>query len=395
MALLNRVQKEAAPHSVDVSIDGVAVDYTTVERVDIDLRENEHDLATLVLAGISPLSITDYVDRPVKIKIGVSYSEGFTFCGYVNHVKPSHKVTSGRVNGSLFQEAHLYCLGASSVMRGKKNRVWNDFRVSQMVSDLSIAYNLSYSCPDSTPTIPRLVQRGTSDWEILVRACRYSGLAVNVHGTEIHVHDPMQAIRYGAPSARLSTVADPVGHDSLMGRILEFDAALGTSHAYGDVNPEQISILDDTGALLTAKSSDLLVGAAAYGAPVTTGTVDVLPVEAISMKDARRKLSATRASSDAYVAKVSTTGVAGPIPGSVVRLAGFASKFDGVWLVRELNMKFNRGHFITEFGIGRRTQGDDYRGQAPMFAYDVAPEGRLQSGTWRSSLRRAHVYSSN
>ncbi|MBU91894.1 MAG: hypothetical protein CL475_05685, partial [Acidobacteria bacterium] len=103
MALLNRVQKEAAPHSVDVSIDGVAVDYTTVERVDIDLRENEHDLATLVLAGISPLSITDYVDRPVKIKIGVSYSEGFTFCGYVNHVKPSHKVTSGRVNGSLFQ----------------------------------------------------------------------------------------------------------------------------------------------------------------------------------------------------------------------------------------------------------------------------------------------------
>ncbi len=113
------------------------------------------------------------------------------------------------------------------------------------------------------------------------------------------------------------------------------------------------------------------------------------------MKDARRKLSATRAYSDAYVAKVSTTGVAGPIPGSVVRLAGFASKFDGVWLVRELNMKFNRGHFITEFGIGRRTQGDDYRGQAPMFAYDVAPEGRLQSGTWRSSLRRAHVYSSN
>ena len=259
MPVVNRPQKESSPHTVDVSIDGVGVDYTTIERVDIDLRENEHDLATLVLAGISPLSITEYIDRPVSIVVGVPYGDGFTFCGYVNHVKPSHKVTSGQANGSLFQEAHLYCLGASSVMRGKRNRVWNEFRVAQMVDDLSIAHNFSYSCPDNTPTLPRLVQRGTSDWEALVRACKQSGLAVNVHGTEIHVHNPLQALRYGAPSARLSTVKDAVGVNASPGRIMEFEGAMGTSHAYGESNAEQLSLLDEDGNLLTATTSDLLV----------------------------------------------------------------------------------------------------------------------------------------
>ena len=128
---------------------------------------------------------------------------------------------------------------------------------------------------------------------------------------------------------------------------------------------------------------------------MSSGLTDVLPIEATSLKDARRKLSATRAYSDAYVAKATTTGVAGPIPGSAVRVDGFGSEFDGVWLVREVNMQFNRGHFVTEFGLGRSTVGDEYFGQDQMYSYDPPPDGRVRSGKWRASVRRAHVYSSN
>ena len=121
----------------------------------------------------------------------------------------------------------------------------------------------------------------------------------------------------------------------------------------------------------------------------------MLPVEATSLKDARRKLAATKAYSDAFVATVITTGVAGAIPGSAIRIDGFASEFDGVWLVRSIDMKFNRGHFITEFTLGRSSMGDVYSGYSPLDAYSPAPPPLLQTDRWKASLRRSHVYSAN
>jgi phage protein D len=394
MPVVNRPQPSAPNHSLIVRIDGVAVDYAAIERVDISLKANEHDLAVVILAGISPLSVTDYVDRPISVEVEVPYGQGFTFCGYINHVNPSHKAASGQVNFSLFQEATIYCLGASSVMRGKKNRVWNEVTVLDMVSDFSREYNLSYSCPNTSPTLPRLVQRGVSDWAALSRACVQSGLSVNVHGTEIHVWNPVQSIRYGAPAANLITVADAEAYVSGPGRIMEFDASIGTSHAYGDVNEESLALLDDTGKLLTAKSTDLL-GTPRYGTDMVSGVTDVLPVEARSMKDARRKLQATLAYADAFVASVTTSGVAGPLPGSAIRIDGFNSEFDGVWLVRELDMRFNRGHFLTDFKIGRNTKGDDYTGHDKLNSYSPPPKSNLQNDKWRAALRRERVYSSN
>ena len=71
MPVVNRPQPSTTPHTVEVSIDGVGLDYNTVERVDISLKSNEHDLAVLTLAGTSPLSITDYIDRPIKVDVWV------------------------------------------------------------------------------------------------------------------------------------------------------------------------------------------------------------------------------------------------------------------------------------------------------------------------------------
>ena len=101
-------QPEAPSHRVGVIIDGAEVDYSSIERVDISLQENSHDYARVVISGISPLSITDYSNRPIQVTVDAAPSEGFTFCGYVTRIDPSHKVTCGKANRSLFQEADLH-----------------------------------------------------------------------------------------------------------------------------------------------------------------------------------------------------------------------------------------------------------------------------------------------
>jgi hypothetical protein len=178
------------------------------------------------------------------------------------------------------------------------------------------------------------------------------------------------------------------------GNIMEFSGAFGTAHAYGDVNSETISILDEHGKLLTAETSDLLSTTPTSGTAVISSLTDVLPIEAVSLSDARRKLAATRAYASAYVAKVITTGVAGPIPGSPISIQGFNGEFDGLWLVRGVEMKTNQGHFLTEWELGRSTKGNTLRRPDSLHTYQPAPHPKLQSGAWRSSTRRANVYSS-
>lgn len=388
-------QTTAVPHSVSVEIDGIDVSvYSAVERVDISLRQNEHDLVTIIMAGIPAVAVTDYVDRPVLVRLTVPYGEGFTFTGFINHIEPTHKARDGRVDGGLLQEAKLICLGASSAMRGVKARMWKDFTIKDMVEEMSVDYKFSYSCPDTAPTIPSMSQRGLSDWEALTKACVQSGLAVNVHGTEIHVWNPLTALQHGAPSGVLQSVGSAGGIESAPGRIMEFSGKFGSAHAYGDVNFEKMSILDEHGKLLTAERTDLLGDEPVAGTAVTSTLTDVLPIEAVSFSDARRKMTATRAYSSAYIAKVVTIGVAGPMPGSPIAIDGFNGEFDGLWLVRGVEMKTNRGHFLTEWDLSRSTKGRDIRQSTSLDTYQPAPHPKLESGAWRSSTRRANVYSS-
>ena len=392
-------QPEAPRHGVYVDIPGF--DTGSIERIDINLRENEHDHVRFILGGIHPMAVTDYVDIPVRVVVDVGYNEGFLFCGYINHVVPTHKVTSGRANHSLLQEAWVHCLGASATMRGKRTKVWDNFRVLNMVQDMSIDYQLSYSCPNNTPVIPRLAQRGESDWAALTQACVSSGLAVNVHGTEIHVWNPRTAVRYGAPSARLESIDSASGAGSgVPGRIYEFEGSFGTAWS-GDVNTKTMSLMGIDGDEHTVKSSDLS-STTGYGTALTSTLTDTMAVEAQSPEDARRKLLADSAYGDAFTAKVTTTGVAGPIPGSVVDITGFKSEFDGAWLVREMNMQFNRGHFVTEFGLARNTTGSEYKGLPTLMGWSSAPDPKLNevplAGTrprWVTTSRRTHEYATN
>jgi hypothetical protein len=193
----------------------------------------------------------------------------------------------------------------------------------------------------------------------------------------------------------LQTVDSSSGTEFAPGKIIEFNGSFGSSSPYGDVNNESIELLDEHGKLLTASTSDLLNTAPASGTAITSSVADMLAVEAVSLSDARRKLAANRAYSDAYVAEATTTGVAGPVPGSAIGVDGFKSDFDGLWLLRGIDMRTNRGHFLTDWELSRSTSGSTTPRQVELETYDPAPQPLLRSGAWRSSSRRANVYSSN
>ena len=130
------------------------------------------------------------------------------------------------------------------------------------------------------------------------------------------------------------------------------------------------------------------------GNTITSPLNDSYGADAQSVFDAQRQLKASRAYADAYVAKAITTGVAGPVPGSAMGVEGFNGEFDGPWLVRGIEMQTNRGHFLTEWELSRSTKGNTRKQAESLHTYQPAPHPKLQSGAWRSSTRRANVYSS-
>ena len=391
-------QPSSVVHDLTVEINGVDTSfYSTVERVDISLRQNEHDLATITVGGMSELGVTRYMNLPIRIRVNVPYSEGFTFVGYITQITPTHKVSSGKANDSLLQEATLHCLGASSVMRGKKNKIWSDFNVLGMVKELSQLYSFSYSCPEasSCPNIPRLAQRGMSDWEALTKAAINSGLAVNVHGTHIHVWKPDNARQYGAPTGTLTSVSSTAATSfEGPGRIIEFDGKFGSAHAFGDVNVTEATVLDINGNLVTVKDSEISTNK--YGTPIVSTVSDSIAIEAISQEDLTRRLGAINSYSDAFIAEATTTGVAGPLPGSAIGVDGFSSEFDGMWTVRAVNLKFNRGHFVTHWEITRSSLGRTLpKGVSINYAYTPAPAPKMVNNKWKTTLRKTYEYATS
>ena len=83
------------------------------------------------------------------------------------------------------------------------------------------------------------------------------------------------------------------------------------------------------------------------------------------------------------------------MPGSTVAVEGFAGEFDGLWLVRGMEMKTNRGHFLTEWDLSRDDKGLTTSTSYILSTYQSPPHPMLHSGVWRASVRRAHAYSSN
>jgi len=367
--------------SVDVDIDGVFYDPMSVVRVETELGENEHDLAVIYMAGIPPRSITNMLNRPVKITTRINTTLRSVFYGYVISTHPLAVTREGRLNNSLFQQTKIVCLGASSDLRSKKTRTWEEPLLADIATALSEEYRLSFTIPRDRFRLPRLVQRGESDWNLLVKAASKLGYAVTCHGTNIHVYDPSKLLGRGLPFIELTTPKqENLGYAP--GRILEFDGSFRPSlHA----KDKRVHFLDVMGTSFNISTSELGLRDY-YGRPLESRITEEQVINASSYEEAAKALTAIENFHFAFNAKVVTTGVPDAVPGSIAQLNNYNSNFDGFWVVRSVHHTVVRDGFTTEFQISRNTTNDDPPTLPSIDRYREPPVPLLIGDKWKSRV---------
>lgn len=385
--------KSSYPNAPDVAvvISGQSVDYTTIQKVVLEITENLHDLATITITGLVPKGITDYIGAPVYISIAITESRFAEFHGYVSFIEPVMETRKGLINDSPVQTAVVTCMGASFNMTSKNNRTWDNVTMAQLVKKIADTYNYSFAVPADNFTWKRLLQSNKSDWEFLKDVCNSAGYYLTTSNTHIHVYDPYKVIARKLPYVELLTVKGAQGDLAYgPGRIMEFRGLFGDVTDEGEVFKYKYVGIDSSGTVVTADSSseDFTHLGQLYERKHTSEvTTNVDSVEMLN-----RLTTASTKRHYPFNASVKVTGVPDAVPGSVVKVDKYDSNFDGYWFVRGVRHEVTRSNFMTELSISTDSTngiGPEYRSGA---AFKSPPVPVLQDGVWRSSLAFEDVY---
>jgi phage protein D len=374
--------------SVEITIDGVAVDYLSMQQVKLELSENKHDLARIFMAGIPPQAITDYEGAAVSISWHQG-AAGHEFRGYVNHIDPEFQNSSGTVNGSPFQLAHIYCVGATFDMHAKRSRLWETKTLYDVVKAFADRYRYSFSIPIDTFLFPRLVQNEESDWAFLVRVCDALGFVVTGHGTHLHVFDRYKAIGRGI-SLHLLTM--PMSNATMAvkpGQILNMQGSFGRVTPTADTNNEVITSLDNRGVVTVTNS---VVHDSHSGRPITPKFTDELSRNAISPAHANRMIQARARHKFPYEATIEITGAAGIKPGGMVDLKQTSARFDGLWYVPSVTHTLTLDKYFTELKVIKDSTNEDSFRVPPVAKVKDPPDSVLHENSWRALTHMEETY---
>jgi hypothetical protein len=373
----------------EVIIHDGLLDFTSIQRVNIELSENMHDLATLDIAGIPPEYLTTYIDLPVAIKLTVARTHSCIFKGYITYLEPESINKNGLVNKSPFQTTRMYCIGTSYVMRNRRTDVWNNVTLSQIVRTLADRYNLTASVPNDPYVFPRLVQSGESDWSLLRKACEYLGYRVSMRTTHIDIWDPFTTLsRYG--TAPLYAMAGNRGIlNAEPGQVISFNASVGA------VTPESAKVPDTIHALVDNEvvtiSKDISTG---YGNPVQSIFEDEVPANAMSIPMANAVLQGRSRFKFPYTAHLTVVGNPSIQPGMLIQLGTYNSSVDGLWIVKSARHEAFRGSSMTYLTVEKDSEFSSIIDPLEkVFPSIPIPESVIKDFRWISTRELVNVYS--
>lgn len=387
--------KSGFPNSPDVEIiiSGMSVDYTSIESIEVDFEENAHDMAVISFVGLPPRAITDYVNAPVQIKIETSPARQCQFYGYVCYVEPSMVTRRGLVNKSPVQRARVVCFGVSIDMAEKKNKVWENIPLPQLVQKLADQYDFSYSVPDDYFTWTRLLQNNESNWELLVKTCNSLGYFVTAHGTNLHVYDPYKVISRQLPYVELMTVRGLSGATTYApGNVLEFAGTFGEYTPDGHASTYRFVGIDNSGNVITSEGDESNLTFSGLGEKVTSKFVNTITKDVTSLDMLKRFAGAALRSRYPYNATAITTGIPEPVPGSVAKIKEYDSNFDGYWLVRKVKHRITRSNYITELSLSTDATSKSTPSIRPVAAFKEPPGSALYGDRWVSIRSMEDVY---
>ena len=314
------------------------LEYTSIQRVNIELEEGKHNIATLDVAGIPPDYLDTYIDLPIAIKVTVGGVRSHTFIGYIAYLEPTSENIKGLVNKSPFQTTRMYCFGASYAMRSRRTEVYNNKTIVQIAKEFADKYNFTVSVPNDPYVYPRLVQSGESDWEFLVKVAEMSGYRVLMRGVHIDIWDPFATFGRIATTPLYAMSGNEGSLNAASGQVIKFHGIVGAVTPFSAKVPDTIHAL--VGGDIATLSLDVSTG---LGSAVQSIFADEVASNADSIEMAKATLTGRSRQKFPYTAHVDVVGDPSISPGMLVRIDRYNSALDGIWLVKAVRHEMFRG----------------------------------------------------
>lgn len=387
--MIFKSQNQISP-DITVEIDGVSLDYKTIHSITINLEENKHDVATIVINGINPKAITDYVDAGVRITASIGPGRTVDFCGYVLYVEPESVSSASLVNSSVFQKAKVVCFGASVSMKSTKTRIWENVSSVSLATTLAEDHSFSLDVIKDDFLIPKMIQTKQSDWEFLSEFCKKYGYSLSVHGTHMRIWDNKKALgrqqSFEVLSAPIkSTVVQP-------GFILKFSGTFGYLTPEGKSYNYIVESIDDRGNLIKTTGDSLETGATWSGVQNPKRYSSALNVSSNSVYESEKIIESNFKSKLPFNANVETVAALGTIPGGIVLLSGYDSKFEGFWYVRSVEHEIVGSNCMSRLRISKDFNTTNLAIMPPSELGQVPPRPKFVNKSWKASLERVDIY---
>lgn len=373
--------------SFEVRIDEGFFDYTAIQKVSIELHENMHNLAVLDVAGIPSQYLTEYIDRPISIKVSVANIRTHWFIGYITFLEPESTSKGGLVNKSPFQVTKMYCLGSSYLMRSRKTSLWSERTLPQIARTLADRYSFSVSVPNDPYVFYRINQNGRSDWEVLVEAATFLGYRVMMRGTHIDIWDPFATLSRGGYNTIYSIGAARGRMNAEPGQIIKFHGLLGAVTPMEARVPDSISIINNN-----AVEKLSLETSTGYGTPVRSLFEDEVSDNATTIEVAKALLRGRSRDKLPYTAQFDIAGDPTIQPGMVINVNGYDSAVDDVWIVQGVRHEIMRGSCLSYLTVARDSNDVEISETNKATPPPILPEPILRSGRWTTSAELVDVY---
>ena len=379
--------------SWNVSIDNSPVDSRTVQRVSIDLKENHHDSAIIEVMGVPTVYLSEYVDKPIYVQLMISGNAAQEFYGYVKHIDASSTTHTGLVNNSPFQVVRIVCFGASYILRSKKNKIWQDVSLKDIVYEITNLKRFSFSIPNDSFRFKRLVQKQTSDWKFLVDISAQLGYKLSSHGSHLHIWDATKAIgRQISYTVLRNLISSKGDYRPIPGTIIYFEPVIGSSTPKSENVNNIVHFIDEQGVTSTIQNNDLDT-ASGFGKPLPIDSDDELAVNASSFEVAERIVqSIQKEKAFTYYCQATILSDPSIVPGGVVKVEGYGNNFDGFWYVNSVTHSLASESMLSTLSLSKSSADTTYDYFPIVAQYQKPPQTILINNAWVSQTEFSNVY---
>lgn len=375
---------------VEVIINNRSVNYSSISNFEIELTENEHDMASITIQGINPIAVTDYIGAAVKLSINSGIGREHTFFGYIVSTEPVATSSRGLINDSPIHSTNLRCIGASLVMKETSSRVWDRPTIGNVLTAMAKKHNFSVTYPKDSFKPTRLAQANESDWSFLRRVADLYGYSISAHGTHISVWDSLRAVGRLCSFHALAVPDPKTSTGELPCTVIKFNADFGHHSISGDTSRASVTALTSRGMItkIDAKDGEMGTSRSVYSSAFTK------PIKHPyrTFAEAKRAVESSQKHRTLYKATAEVVAGAGILPGGVVLLTQYGGDFDGIWYVASVTHKMGQSMYTTELVLNKDDNNGEGPPAKPTSLFELPPEPSLVQDRWVTSTKKVLEY---